>query len=296
MPASPVRFSCTFPLEESDGPRRPNAPAVPTLPAWRYAWVTELISHVHVNSRGVYGMRRLHAGLTPTDKGNRQFGPTPRRVAVPFDRGCGTASTRTTRSGFSASGPAVSARRLVIGISGSSAPQLGITVLTALRDLGSVETHLVLSPGAHRTIELEAGLSVAQVEELADVVHGSGNLASSISSGSFTTLGMAVIPCSMRTLAAIATGNTTDLLTRAADVTLKERRRLVVVPRETPLNLVHIRNMETITLAGGTVLPPAPAFYHRPRSIQDLLNHIAGKTLDQFGIEHDLYQRWNDPS
>lgn len=190
----------------------------------------------------------------------------------------------------------MSARRLVIGISGSSAPQLGITVLTALRDLGSVETHLVLSPGAHRTIELEAGLSVAEVEELADVVHRSGNLASSISSGSFTTLGMAVIPCSMRTLAAIASGNTTDLLTRAADVTLKERRRLVVVPRETPLNLVHIRNMETVTLAGGTVLPPAPAFYHRPRSIQDLLNHIAGKTLDQFGIEHDLYQRWNDPS
>jgi polyprenyl P-hydroxybenzoate/phenylacrylic acid decarboxylase-like protein len=186
-------------------------------------------------------------------------------------------------------------RRLVVGISGSSAPQIGITLLGALREI-DVETHLVLSPGAHRTIELETDLTVSDVEKLADVVHGTGDLAASISSGSFLTMGMVVAPCSMRTLAAIATGNTSDLLTRAADVTLKERRPLVLVPRETPLNLVHIRNMETATLAGATILPPTPAFYHRPETIDDLLRHIAGKCLDQLRIEHDLFRRWDDGS
>lgn len=187
-------------------------------------------------------------------------------------------------------------RRLVVGISGSSAPQLGITLLEALRELGTVETHLVLSPGAHRTIELETDLTVPDVEALADVVHGTGDLAASISSGSFLTMGMAVVPCSMRSLGAIASGITSDLLTRAADVTLKERRTLVLVPRETPLNLIHIRNMETVTLAGATVLPPTPGFYHRPTTIDHLLRHIAGKVLDQLGIEHDLFRRWDDPA
>jgi polyprenyl P-hydroxybenzoate/phenylacrylic acid decarboxylase-like protein len=187
-------------------------------------------------------------------------------------------------------------RRLVVGLSGSSAPQIGIRLLEALRDVGTVETHLVLSPGAHRTIELEADRTVAEVTALADVVHSTGDLAASISSGSFLTMGMVVAPCSMRTLAAIATGNSSDLLTRAADVTLKERRPLVLVPRETPLNLIHIRNMETVTLAGATVLPPTPAFYHRPRTIDDLLRHLAGKILDQLSIEHDLFRRWDDPS
>lgn len=187
-------------------------------------------------------------------------------------------------------------RRLVVGLSGSSAPQIGIALLDALRDIPDVETHLVVSPGAHRTIELESDRTLDEVLALADVVHGTGDLAASISSGSYLTAGMVVAPCSMRTLAAIATGNTTDLLTRAADVTLKERRRLVLVPRETPLNLIHIRNLETVTLAGATVLPPTPAFYHRPRSIDDLLRHIAGKVLDQFDIAHDLFRRWDDPS
>lgn len=183
--------------------------------------------------------------------------------------------------------------RLVVGMSGSSAPQFGITLLRALAALGTVETHLVMSEGARQTVDIEARVDPKDLEELADVVHDNRDLAASISSGSFPTIGMAVVPCSMRTLAAVATGNTAELLTRAADVALKERRRLVLVTRETPLNLIHIRNMETVTLAGATVLPPVPAFYHRPRSIDDLLAHTAGKVLDQFGIEHQLFRRWS---
>jgi polyprenyl P-hydroxybenzoate/phenylacrylic acid decarboxylase-like protein len=184
--------------------------------------------------------------------------------------------------------------RLVVGISGSSAPQLGVTLLTALRELGTVETHLVMSEAARRSLRLEMDVDPAEIETLADVVHPSGDLAAPISSGSFRTLGMAVMPCSMRTLAAIASGNTAELLTRAADVCLKERRRLVLVPRETPLNLIHIRNLETVTLAGAVVLPPVPAFYHRPRTIEDLLRHVAGKVLDQFDVEHELFRRWGE--
>jgi len=182
--------------------------------------------------------------------------------------------------------------RLVVGMSGSSAPQLGIKLLRSLRELGTVETHLVMSAGAKLTIKLETDEDAAAVAELANVVHNPRNLAAPISSGSFQTLGMAVVPCSMRSLAAIATGNSGDLLTRAADVCLKERRRLVLVTRETPLSLIHLRNMESVTLAGGIILPPVPAFYHRPRTIDDLLAQTVGKILDQFGIEHDLFQRW----
>lgn len=182
--------------------------------------------------------------------------------------------------------------RLVVGFSGSSAPQLGAAFLRACRELDSFETHLVMSQGARRSVELEMGVDPAEVEKLADVVYDARNLGAAVSSGSFPTLGMAVIPCSMRSLSGIATGNSDNLLTRAADVTLKERRRLVLVTRETPLNLVHIRNMETVTLAGGTILPPVPAFYHRPESIDDLLRQTCGKVLDQFGIEHRLYRRW----
>ncbi|HEY8340513.1 MAG TPA: UbiX family flavin prenyltransferase [Egibacteraceae bacterium] len=183
--------------------------------------------------------------------------------------------------------------RLVVGMAGSSAPQLGITLLQALRELDVVETHLIVSSGARATIKLESDLDVAAVEALADVVYDNDDMAAAVSSGSFRTMGMVVIPCSMRTLAAIATGVSGELLTRAADVTLKERRPLVLVPRETPLSLIHLRNMETVTLAGATVLPPVPAFYHDPQTIDDLLRHTAGKVLDQFGIEHDLFRRWS---
>jgi polyprenyl P-hydroxybenzoate/phenylacrylic acid decarboxylase-like protein len=183
-------------------------------------------------------------------------------------------------------------RRLIVGVSGSSAPQLGYTLLRALSEVPAIETHLVLSRGAGRSIRAEMNMEPAAFEELADAVYDPDDLAAPISSGSYKTLGMAIVPCSMRTLAAVATGNTTDLMIRAADVCLKERRSLVLVTRETPLNLIHIRNMETVTLAGGMIMPPVPAFYHQPESIQDLLDQIAGKVLDQFDIEHDLFARW----
>lgn len=183
--------------------------------------------------------------------------------------------------------------RLIVGVSGSSAPQLAYTLLQALHGIGGVETHLVLTRGAQLSIKMEMGASVGEFEALADVVHDYTDLGASISSGSFRTGGMVVVPCSMKTLAAIANGFSADLVARAADVCLKERRPLVLVTRETPLNLVHIKNMETATLAGATILPPVPAFYHKPRSVDDLLKQTAGKVLDQFGIEHDLFERWS---
>lgn len=183
-------------------------------------------------------------------------------------------------------------RRLVVGVTGSSAPHLGFRLLLALRQIDGVETHLVISRGARLSIPSELDAGVHDFEALADVVHDVENLGASISSGSFRTLGMAVVPCSMRTLGAIASGSGGDLIARAADVSLKERRPLVLVTRETPLNLIHIRNMETVTLAGATVLPPVPAFYHRPRTIDDLLDQTVGKVLDQFDIDHQLFQRW----
>ena len=183
--------------------------------------------------------------------------------------------------------------RLIVGVSGSSAPQLGLAVLRALREVPDMEVHLVMSRGAARSVAAEMGDGAAdEFAALADVNYQPDNLGAAIASGSFRTAGMMVVPCSMRTLAAIATGNTGDLLTRAADVCLKERRRLVLVTRETPLNLIHIRNMETVTLAGGVIMPPVPAFYHRPETIEDLLRQTAGKVLDQFGVEHRLFRRW----
>jgi polyprenyl P-hydroxybenzoate/phenylacrylic acid decarboxylase-like protein len=184
--------------------------------------------------------------------------------------------------------------RLVVGMTGSSAPQLGVALLRHLRELGTVETHFVMSEGARQSLALEADLGPDDLRPYVDVWYEPGNLGAAISSGSFLTLGMAVVPCSMRTLGAIASGNSQDLLTRAADVTLKERRPLVLMTRETPLNLVHIRNMETATLAGATVVPPVLAFYHRPTTIDDLVDHLVGKVLDQFGLRHELFRRWGE--
>jgi polyprenyl P-hydroxybenzoate/phenylacrylic acid decarboxylase-like protein len=185
--------------------------------------------------------------------------------------------------------------RLVVGMSGSSAPQIGIALLEVLDEQPDIETHLVISEGARRSIQLEANVDPDWVQGLADESYDPRDLGARISSGSFITDGMAVVPCSMRSLASIATGNSDNLLTRAADVTLKERRRLVLVTRETPLNLIHIRNMETVTLAGATVFPPVLAFYHRPQTIDDIVAHIVGKVLDQFGVSHKLFDRWAGP-
>jgi polyprenyl P-hydroxybenzoate/phenylacrylic acid decarboxylase-like protein len=182
--------------------------------------------------------------------------------------------------------------RLVVGMTGSSAPQLGIAFLQRLQQIDSVESHLVMTEGAKLSTRLEAGLEPEDVQTLADISYDSGDLGAAISSGSFLTHGMAVVPCSMRTLSAIATGNASELLVRAADVSLKERRPLVLVTRETPLNLIHIRNMEAATLAGATVLPPVLAFYHRPKTIDEVVDQIVGKVLDQFHIPHQLFTRW----
>jgi polyprenyl P-hydroxybenzoate/phenylacrylic acid decarboxylase-like protein len=186
----------------------------------------------------------------------------------------------------------MSTKRLVVGITGSSAPQLAITLLTLVRDVPEVEAHLIVSRGAEKSILLETGMKRPEVEALADHVYDPEDLAAPVSSGSFPVDGMVIVPCSMNTLASVAAGISANLIARAADVTLKERRRLVLVTRETPLSLIHIRNMETVTLAGATVLPPVPAFYHQPETIEDLLRHTAGKVLDQFGIPHNAFKRW----
>lgn len=184
--------------------------------------------------------------------------------------------------------------RLVVGMSGSSAPQYGLDLLLALRELGGgIEVHLVMTEGARTCIRLELDRDPASLEELADVSYAADDLSAAISSGSFLTHGMVVVPCSMSTLSAVATGSSQNLLTRAADVVLKERRPLVLVTRETPLSLIHLQNMERATLAGATILPPAPAFYHRPETIADLLRRTTAKVLDQLRIDHDLVRRWS---
>jgi len=185
------------------------------------------------------------------------------------------------------------AKRLVVGISGSSGPVYGIRLLEVLSRIKEVETHLILTEAAATTISLEApAWTRRKVENLARYVHATTDLAAPISSGSFRTHGMVVIPCSMKTLGNIVHSTGGDLLARAADVTLKERRPLILVPRETPLHLGHLRNMVAATEMGGVILPPIPAFYHQPKSVDDLLNHTIGKVLDLLGLEHKLFRRW----
>lgn len=188
------------------------------------------------------------------------------------------------------------AKRLVIGMSGSSAPILGIRLLEHLKK-SEIETHLVVSPTVEKTLVYETeDYDLNKLKNLADVFYESHQIAASIASGSFLNEGMVVIPCSMRSLAAIAMGYGDNLLTRAADVMLKEKRRLVLVTRETPLNLAHLRNMLAVTEMGGVILPPSMAFYHQPQSIDDLLDHVVGKVLDLFKIEHQIFKRWSGPN
>jgi len=187
------------------------------------------------------------------------------------------------------------ARRLVVGITGASGVIYGIRLLEALgRHAPDIEKRLILTRPGETNIALETGYSADEVKALADVVEDNGNLAAPVSSGSFVTMGMVVAPCSMRALSGIANSYNNDLLTRAADVTLKEGRKLVLVPREAPLHKGHLELMSKVADMGGVILPPFPAFYHRPKSIDDIIDHTAGKILDQFGVEHDLFKRWGE--
>jgi 4-hydroxy-3-polyprenylbenzoate decarboxylase len=181
--------------------------------------------------------------------------------------------------------------RLVVGISGASGAVYGVRALEAARDLG-VETHLVVTKAAALTLDQELGLSPADLGAKSDIVHKLADVGASIASGSFRTLGMIVAPCSVRTLSEIATGVTSSLLTRAADVTLKERRPLVLMVRETPFHLGHLRTMVRVTEMGAIVAPPLPAFYARPHSLEEMVDQSVGRALDLFGLDWKPVKRW----
>jgi len=184
--------------------------------------------------------------------------------------------------------------RLVVGMTGATGAIIGIRLLEALRTL-DVETHLVLSQWARATIEMESDCSVRDVRALATRTYGPKDQAAAISSGSFRTDGMIVVPCSMKTVAAIRMGYGEGLIGRAADVTLKERRRLVLVPRETPLSEIHLDNMLALSRMGASIVPPMPAFYHRPGSVDEIVDHTVARLLDQFGLELPDTRRWEGP-
>ena len=184
-------------------------------------------------------------------------------------------------------------QRIVVGISGASGVIYGIRLLQILREL-PVETHLVISKSAEITLAYETEFKVAQVKALAHHCHNIGDMAAPLSSGSFKTLGMVVAPCSVRSVAEMASGVTTSLLTRAADVILKERRRLVLMVRETPLHLGHLRNLAALTEMGAIIAPPVPAFYNRPKTLEDVINHNLGRVLDLFGLDTGKVKRWGE--
>lgn len=186
-----------------------------------------------------------------------------------------------------------SPRRIIVALTGASGSIYGVRLLQCLRELPQVEAHLILSNAGLATATQELDVGRADIESLADVVHGVRDVGASVASGSFATIGMAVVPCSMKTLAAIAHGLADNLVTRAADVVLKERRRLVLLARETPLNLVHIDAMRRVTEMGAIVCPPVPAFYTRPLTTDDLVDHTIGRLLDLFGLESPrAVRRW----
>ncbi len=183
-------------------------------------------------------------------------------------------------------------QRLIVGISGASGIVYGARILQALKET-DIETHLVMSDSAKITLLSEMDLSVKEIESLASEVHNNKNIGASISSGSFKTMGMVIAPCSIRSLSEIAWGGTTSLLTRAADVALKERRRLVLLVRETPLHLGHLKSMMQATESGAIIMPPVPAFYAKPENLDDMVSHTVGRCLDLFNIETNLVSRWN---
>ncbi|MDR1728539.1 MAG: UbiX family flavin prenyltransferase [Acidobacteriota bacterium] len=182
--------------------------------------------------------------------------------------------------------------RLLVGITGTTGVVYGIRLLEALAETPGVETHLVVTPAGERTIAIEASRTVGQVRALAHRAYRCDDIAAAPASGSFPIDGMAIAPCSMKTLSAIANSYADNLLTRAADVTLKERRPLVLLARETPLHAGHIENMLRVARLGGVILPPMPAFYHRPQTVGDIIDHTVGKALDLLHVEHRLFERW----
>ncbi|POX40635.1 phenolic acid decarboxylase subunit B [Streptomyces sp. Ru73] len=182
--------------------------------------------------------------------------------------------------------------RLIVGMTGATGAIFGIRVLEHLAELPEVETHLVLSRWARSTMELETGRSVREVAELADVVHSPEDQGASISSGSFRTDGMIIVPCSMKTLAGIRAGYADGLVGRAADVVLKERRKLVIVPRETPLSEIHLENMLALARMGVQIVPPMPAFYNHPATVDDIVDHITARVIDQFDLPAPAAKRW----
>ncbi|HEY0220090.1 MAG TPA: UbiX family flavin prenyltransferase [Afipia sp.] len=184
-------------------------------------------------------------------------------------------------------------RRLIVGISGASGVQYGVRLLQLLRN-ADVETHLVMSKTAELTFAYETTLKIADVKAAADKVHSIDDMAASISSGSFQTMGMIVAPCSVRSMSEIASGVTTTLLTRAADVTLKERRQLVLMVRETPLHTGHLRSMASLSEIGAIIAPPVPAFYAKPHSLEDMIDYTVGRVLDLYSIDVGVVSRWGE--
>jgi len=185
-------------------------------------------------------------------------------------------------------------KRLIIGISGATGAIYGVRMLEILAKIDDIETHLVMSKAGRMTIQVETPFSVKDVEAMADVVHDINNVGASVSSGSFRTEGMVIAPCSMKSMGAIAHSLGADLLVRAADVVLKERKKLILVVRETPLHLGHLEAMAALTRMGAIIFPPVPAFYHRPKTLDDVINQTVTRILDQFDIDVDLFQRWDD--
>ncbi|AVR94446.1 UbiX family flavin prenyltransferase [Pseudoduganella armeniaca] len=189
-------------------------------------------------------------------------------------------------------------RRIVIAITGATGAVYGVRLLQTLRALNApgvprIETHLVISDAAVLTLHEETGMARRDVEALADIVHKPHNVGATIASGSYQTDAMVIAPCSMKTLAAVAHGLSDNLIARAADVTLKERRRLVLMVRETPFNLAHLRNMTAVTEMGGIVFPPLPSFYHKPQTIDDIVDHTVARVVDLLGLEQPAAPRWN---
>lgn len=182
--------------------------------------------------------------------------------------------------------------KLIVGMTGATGAPLGVALLKALKNIPEVETHLVVSKWAKTTIELETPLSIHDVAALADAYYSPTDQAAAISSGSFKTDGMVIIPCSMKTLAGIRAGYADGLVGRAADVVIKERRKLVLVPRETPLSPIHLENMLALSNMGVAMVPPMPAWYNHPKTIDDVTDHIIARILDQFGLEHPGAKRW----